>query len=384
MIQDFFIPVSDELVSKTEFGKTSLGNSIIKYSHQNGFPDLTEVNLAIFDVREGRGALGNEETGIGADEIRKELYKLQLGNWKISITDLGSVLGGDIIEDTYYALREIISFLVKKNILPIIIGGGIDLVYANYRAYDQLDQMVNISVASSRLSFGNIDEKLNSKSYLSKIIIEEPSNLFNFSNIGYQTYYNSQEEIALIDALKFESYRVGVLRDISIVEPVMRDADIVAIDLGVLRASEAPGNGNSSPNGLYGDDTCAIARYAGISDKVSSFGVYEFNKIYDVNNTTSKMVSQIIWYFIEGYSLRANDYPFGSKDNYLKYMVPFDGNLIHFHQSDKSLRWWMEVEIPTQNKYSRHVLVPCSYDDYLNAIEQKLPERWFNANDKLT
>lgn len=384
MIQDFFIPVSDEFTSKTVFSKTSLGNSITKYSCQNGFPDLTGVNLAIFDVREGRGTLNNEETGIGADEIRKELYKLELGNWKVSIIDLGSVLAGDIIEDTYYALKETISFLVKKNILPIIVGGGMDLVYANYRAYDQLDQTVNLSVASPNLSFGNLHEGLNSKSFLSKIIIEEPNNLFNFSNLGYQTYYNSQEEIALIDALKFESYRVGALRDISIVEPVMRDADIVAVDLGVLRASEAPGNRNSNPNGLYGEDICAIARYAGISDKVSSFGVYEFNKIYDVNTTTSKMVSQIIWYFIEGYSLRTNDYPFGSKDNYLKYIVPFEGDLIRFHQSDKSLRWWMEVEIPTQNKFSRHVLIPCSYEDYLNAIEQKLPERWFNVNDKLT
>ena len=163
----------------------------------------------------------------------------------------------------------------------------------------------------------------------------------------------------------------------------MRDADIVAIDMGVVRCGEAPANENANPNGIYGDDLCAIARYAGISDKVTSFGIYEYNKLFDVNNQTSKLISQVIWYFIEGYCLRTNDYPYGSKDNYLKYLVPFENETISFYQSDKSQRWWMQVDIPTQNKYNRHMLVPCSYDDYLNTIEQKVPDRWFNVLKKI-
>ena len=384
MIQDFFIPVSIDVLTDEFSAKGTLGAFVNKHTEEFGFPDLKGVNLAFLDVREGRVAVGNSDTAIGADEVRKEFYKLYCGNWNVSIVDLGSILQGETVSDTYYAVQETISFLVKENVLPIVIGGGIDLVYANYRAYDKLDQTVNLSVASHKFNFGDLEDSLNSNSYLSKIILEQPNNLFNYSNLGYQTYYNSQEEISLIDSLNLEAYRLGVLKDMSIVEPIMRDADIVAIDLGVIRANEAPANANVNPNGLYGDDICALSRYAGISDKVTSFGIYEFNKIYDINNRTSKLISQIIWYFVEGYSLRSNDYPFGSKDHYLKYFVPFEENMITFYQSDKSLRWWMQVDVSVQDKYSRHVLIPCSYEDYLNATEQRMPERWFNVNKKLT
>lgn len=384
MIQDFFTPISSEVLTCIDASKETLGSSLIKYTTESGFPDLEKVNLAFFDVREERGAVGNEGTGIGADEIRKQLYQLYGGNWDASIVDLGSIQPGSELKDTYFAVQETVTFLLKRNILPIIIGGSQDLIYANYRGYNQLDQAVNLAVASPKFSFGNVEDDLNSNSYLSKIILEEPCNLFNYANLGFQTYYNSQEEITLIEGLSFEAYRVGALKDITIVEPVMRDADIVAIDMGVVRCGEAPANGNANPNGLYGDDLCAIARYAGISDKVTSFGIYEYNKLFDINQQTSKLISQVIWYFIEGYCLRTNDYPYGSKDNYLKYLVPFEDETISFYQSDKSQRWWMQVDIPTQSKYKRHVLVPCSYDDYLNTIEQKVPERWFNVHRKIS
>lgn len=384
MIQDFFTPISSVLLSEFVNKEGSIGYHLIKNTSDNSFPDLQNVKLAFFDVREGRGATNNQETEIGADSIRSELYNLYHGNWKISIADLGTILAGEKIEDTYYAVQKTVSYLLKNNILPIILGGGQNLVYANYRGYNDLDQVVNLAVASPKFNFGNIEDELCSTSYLSKILLEKPCNLFNYANLGYQTYYNSQQEITLIEELNFEAYRLGDLRDITTVEPVMRDADIVAIDIGVVKNCDAPGNANANPNGINGDDLCAIARYAGISDKVSSFGIYELNKIFDVNNQTSKLISQVIWYFIEGYCLRANDYPYGSKDNYLKYLVPFEDEVINFYQSDKSQRWWMQIDVPTSSKYKRHVLVPCSYNDYLNTIEQKVPERWFNVHRKIS
>lgn len=383
MIEEFFTPISKDLLSSSILNEGVFENSVLKYVEGEEFPDLKGVNLVLFDVKESRGAVNNEGAAIGADTVRKELYKLYTGNWNVSIADLGSVRAGNMIKDTYFAVKEIIFWLLKNNTLPILIGGSQDLIYANYKSYDKFDQTVNLAVASPKFNFGNVEDELSSMSFLSKIILEEPCNLFNYANLGYQTFYNSSEEITLIDKLSFEAHRVGILKDITIAEPVMRDADIVAIDIGVVRASEAPGNQNSNPNGLYGDDICALSRYAGISDKVTSFGIYEFNPIFDNNNQTSKLISQMIWYFIEGFSLRANDYPYGSKDSYLKYLVPFEDNVICFYQSDKSLRWWMQVEVDSQSKYKRHVLIPCSEDDYLNAIEGTIPDRWINVYKKI-
>ncbi len=384
MIQDFFVPVSEEIIASLGVEEDTVGAGVVKHTEQVGFPDVKEVQLAFFDVREGRGTLGNEETAIGADEVRKEFYKLYFGNWKVTIADLGSILPGESITDTYFAVKKSVDFLVKNNVLPIIIGGGMDLVYANYRGYDQLDQTVNLSVISPKFAFGTENDALSATSYLSSIVLEAPNNLFNYSNLGYQTYYNSQSEIALVDSLNFEAHRIGALQDVSVAEPVMRDADIVAVDINAIKGSEAPASANANPNGFTGEKVCAFARYAGISDKVTSFGVYEYNKLEDVNNRTAKLISQMVWYFVEGYSLRTNDYPYGVKDDYLKYMVPFEDEMITFYQSDKSLRWWMQVDIKVSERYNRHVLIPCSYDDYLNAIEQKLPERWLLTHSKLT
>jgi len=382
---EYLKPVDDDLLAyaKKQVNQ-NFGQSIEIHTIQNGFPSLENKKMAIIGVNEGRAAEGNYGTGSGISAIRKELYKLYPGNWPTNVVDLGDIEQGDTINDTYFALKEILSELIKNSIIPIIIGGGQDLTYANYRAYDVLEQTVNIVAVDSRFDLGSIDDELTSHSYLSKVVMNKPSNLFNFCNIGYQTYFNSQEEIDLLDSLFFEAHRLGeVSNSLQIVEPVLRDADIVSIDLSAVRNSDAPGNKNASPNGFTGAEVCAIARYAGISDKVSSFGIYEYNERLDTKSQTAQLISQMIWYFIEGVNYRANDYPFGLKDRYQKYIVPIEDQLLNFHKSNKSGRWWMEIELNENNKFKRHTLIPCTYQDYVCATNQEIPERWIKTLKKI-
>ena len=92
----------------------------------------------------------------------------------------------------------------------------------------------------------------------------------------------------------------------------------------------------------------------------------------------------MIWYFIEGVNYRAKDYPFSTKESYQKFIVLVESDdPINFYKSDKSGRWWMEINIITNNKYKRHALIPCTYQDYIQATEQKMPERWYKALRKL-
>ena len=164
----------------------------------------------------------------------------------------------------------------------------------------------------------------------------------------------------------------------------MRDADIVSVDIGSVRKSEAPGNNSSSPNGFYGEEICAIARYAGISDKVTSFGVYEYNSKLDVQNQTAHLIAQMLWYFIEGVNFRAKDYPYATKESYQRFTVMLDDDdPINFYKSDKSGRWWMEINLISNNKHKRHALIPCSYQDYEHALQQKIPNRWYKALQKM-
>jgi len=382
---DFLTPIKDTIIAHLVLQSAqSLGRNIAVHTTQNGFPDLENVQIAIFGVLEDRNAQDNIGCGENIEAIRTHLYQLFPGNWHTNVADLGNIQKGSSVEDTYFAVSTLTAFLLKNNIIPVIIGGSQDITYANYRAYDAFEQTVNIVSVDSKFDIGSTEDELNSRSYLSKIVMDAPNNLFNFSNIGYQTYYNSQEELDLLNSLFFDAFRLGEVKDLTKVEPIMRDADVVSIDIGAIRQSEAPANNNCSPNGFYGEEICAISRYAGISDKVTSFGIYEYNPRYDINNQTAHLIAQVIWYFIEGVNFRAKDYPFSTKESYQKFIVLIDNDdPINFYKSDKSGRWWMEINILTNNKYKRHALIPCTYQDYLEATEQKIPERWYKALRKL-
>ncbi|WP_204346787.1 formimidoylglutamase [Psychroserpens algicola] len=382
---NFLSPVSDAVLAHNELlSEQALGKKIKIHSSQLGIPDLDKVKLAIIGVKENRNDVNYMGEALSFDTIRTALYSLFPGNWHTAIADLGDIPAGSSIEDTYYALRTIISVLIEKKIIPIIIGGSQDLTYANYRAYDTMAPMVNIVNVDSNFDLGDASVEMKNNSFLGKIILEQPYNLFNYSAIGYQTYFNSQEEIDLMEKLYFEAYRLGdVTHNINKVEPVMRDAHIVTMDLKSVRAAEVGAKQKFSPNGFNGKEICTISRYAGISNKVSSFGIYEFKSTHELD-ATPMLISQIIWYFIEGVNCRINDDDFTNDDHYQKYNVLIEDEELIFYKSIKTGRWWIEIPfLPNvNNKLKKHTLLPCTHDDYIEASQGKIPERWYKAYRK--
>jgi formiminoglutamase len=382
---NFLSPVQDLVLAHNELLSTQvLGRKLKIHSQQNGIPDLDGVKIAIVGVLENRNDINYIGEELNLSEIRKSLYALFPGNWHTTIADLGDIKKGESVEDTYYALQTTIVILIEKNIIPLIIGGSQDLTYANYRAYDNLGPMVNIVNVDCNFDLGDSAKPIKNNSYLGKVILEQPYNLFNYSTIGYQTYFNSQEEIDLMDKLYFESYRLGeISKNITLAEPVMRDANIVSLDLKSIRSAEVSTKQKYSPNGFDGKEICAISRYAGISNKVSSFGIYEYKPSKD-DDATSMLIAQIIWYFIEGVNCRVNDDNFQDENNYQKFIVLVEDEELTFFKSNKTGRWWIEIPfLPNvNNKLKRHTLLPCMHDDYNAACSGKIPERWYKAFKK--
>ncbi len=377
---DFLSPLDSEIIDYINgLSSQQLGSKVVLHTSE-AFPEVSKVTIGIIGVLENRGnSNGNQEIDLLA--IRKELYRLYPGNWDASIADFGNILAGNSIEDTYFALKKVAFSLIKNNIIPVVIGGSQDLTYSLYRAYDDLEQMVNLVAVDSQFDFGKESDVVSASSYLTKIVIEEPNNLFNYCNIGYQTYYNSQEEIDLVEKLFFDAYRLGeVSNTIAIAEPVFRDADVVSFDMNAVKSSDSGNFTPFVPNGFNGKEICALSRYAGISDKVTSFGIFNHND----TEQESVLMAQIIWYFIEGYHYRSNEYPFGSRESYLKYIVPSEDEELIFYKSDKTDRWWIEIPfiINGNNKLKRNTLLPCSHEEYLAACDQELPERWWKAQRK--
>jgi formiminoglutamase len=390
-LSDFFTPLDlDKIIPKNGYYTSHLGSKITYYADK--FPDLDEpADIALIGVQEDRNSVNNSGCALGPDYVREHLYLLNEGGYKTKIVDLGNIKQGEKVTDTYYALKTVVNELIKKNIIPVIIGGGQDLTYAQYLGYENLDQRVDLVVVDSHF---DLDDDRNgetiettSQSYLNKILIHEPSHLFNYSNLGYQTFFASQDSLRVMDKLYFDVHRLGEISGkVEVAEPIIRNAGMISFDISAIRSSDAMGNANATPNGLYGEEACQVCRYAGFNDKLTSIGFYEFNPAYDNNGQTAMLLSQMIWYFIDGVYNRKKDFPLQPKSQYLIYKTSLkhDEHELVFVKSKKSDRWWMQVPYPTGgSRNERFHLVPCRYEDYQTAVAGELPDLWWRTYQKL-
>ncbi|MFD1629328.1 formimidoylglutamase [Pseudopedobacter beijingensis] len=391
-LADFFSPVNKEKITpKNGYFNSQLGSKIEVYEQR--FPDLSsgDFNVVIFGVTDDRGSCNNNGCALGPDYIREQLYLLHEGSFKSKIADLGNILPGHQLSDTYAAIKHIVAELIKINILPIIIGGSQDLTYGQYMAYEQLEQKVDLLVIDSHFDMNEIhDEQSNetdSESYLNKIFLHQPNYLFNFSNLGYQTYYVSQDSLRVMEKLFFDTQRLGEISGaVYLAEPSIRNASMISFDMGSIRASDAMAHMQTRPNGFYGEEACQICRYAGYSDKLNSIGFYEFNPACDKNGQTAMLLAQMIWCFLDGFYNRKSDFPMQPKTDYVIYKTTLQENEheLVFIKSKKTDRWWMQVPYPSAgSKNERFHFIPCLYEDYQIAVSGEMPDLWWRTYQKL-
>jgi len=323
------------------------------------------------------------------NEVRKYLYKLFTGNFNVHAVDLGNIMPGHTVEDTYFALRSTVDYLVRKNIVPLIIGGTHDLSYAQFLGYKDLEQTINVVAIDSLFDLENPDSEITNHSYLGKIILHQPNYLFNYSNIGYQSYLADTQGLDMMYKLYFDMYRLGQVRDnIDEAEPIIRQADMLSFDMSAVKHADAPAQSEAQPNGFYAEEVCQMFRYAGMNDRMSSVGIYEINPAYDVNGKTAHLAAQMLWCFMEGFYNRKNDFPSRNNPDYIKFHLVLQDQKyeINFYKSKKSDRWWMEIPYPPHKdaRFERHTLIPCSYKDYEMATQNEIPDRWWQTYQKLS
>ena len=377
MSLELLLPVKKEnLLDLTLLPKQILGKNISIHTQNTGLPELKGLTIALIGLNEHRNSFFHNSS-YNVNQFRKVFYELYPGNWNLSIADLGDLPNGEKVEDTYFAIKEIGVHLKQMNIIPVFIGGSHDLMFPLYEVFQNFKQLVNIVSVDRSFDFSQEDELISGRSYMSKIIMEKPNVLNNYTNIGFQSYYCAEEEKDLMEKLYFDSIRLGqILNKPALAEPVFRDADVVGFDMKCLSWHAIADPLKGQPNGIDSRTICSMTRYAGISDRINFVGFFEIPSTL----MTDQLLAQMIWYLIEGVQLRFNEYPVNTKD-FLKYSVTLSDQIMIFYKSDKSNRWWIELTNNSylNNKIKSTTLIACTEKDYLDAMQDKIPERWFNA-----
>lgn len=376
-----FDPISDRLVQGPH-----LPNSFFTHINYHGenFPDLKGIQIALIGLTETRGMGGSESMQEAASIVREKLYLLKKGQSHYKIADLGNLRPGVDLQETNIRIRTLGEYLMKKQILPIYIGGSHDLDYGQYLSYEGMKKLVTLLTVDAKIDME--DEGEPNEVHSQDIILHQPNFLFNYCHLAYQSFLTDRDLVNAMEKLYFDHVRLGQLRDnFKEVEPLIRNADLLSFDICAIQSADAPGAADAQPFGLTAEEACQVCWFAGMNEKLSSLGIYGYQPSFDDSrNKTAAVIATMIWYFIEGFYHRKDSLSFKSND-YIKYTVSLDSkpSILCFYKSKLSGKWWMEIPKTDQEKYDRDTIIPCSYQDYLTAQKGEIPERWINAQLKL-
>lgn len=385
MLKELLTPVESQLQDYfKDYSEHCLGKKTIFYD--GVLPDVKK-GVALIHVPEYRGAhLSDKKSDLLL--FRKALYQLTEIPGEVTLIDMGDMKPGATLKDSKAALKMLCEELLEAKFFPLIVGGSHDLTYPQVHSLSKTTKTgLNLLIADQKIDFYDFKtDELSNKNFLMDLLSSSEFRLFDFNIIGHQMHYTNSEALHTIDKLNFEAYRLSELQSgMEEIEPIARDADILSIDMGVVRFSDATAVVDPTPNGLYGEQICQIMRYAGLSDRMKSIGLYGIDTDKDENGQTSQLLAQMIWYFLEARASLKIDFPDFKKRNFTKYSVNVEGTEgeMVFLKSKTSEKWWMEIPDLKDKTVSNRFVIPCSYSDYQLASNNEIPERWMKAFHKL-
>ena len=363
MLDNWLRPIDKALTTAAARRPRNVGDHLIRYVEE--FPNLEGVQIGLIGI-------GKKE----ADAVRKELYQMSWPFGSLRVADLGNVRRASVS-----FIVPVIKELLDSRIVPLLLCRQPEFMQSQYQAHKSI---------YSSLSLALIDEQVHyhprtpgeERHFLQPVIDQPPAGLFHLSVLACQRHFIDPDLNQFLNERHFDLLRLGPLRaDLTAAEPLIRDADLLAFNLAALKRVEAPGVAEPTPSGLFSEEACQLSRYAGMSDKLRSVGFFGYVSERDTRRQTASLLAQLVWYFLDGFHHRKNDFPV-STDGLVEYIVDFKGPehlQLTFWRSNKSGRWWIQVPVDTKDAPQRHRLIPCSYQDYQQACNEEVPERLLNA-----
>lgn len=371
-LTDFLEPVDLRDVSEdVSFNDGQLAKHIHVYEGE--LPDTETADLVLVGVQESRGSLDPEGALGAADLIRKHLYRMHYWHDEVSIADIGNIRPGATLQDSYAAIKMVVTELMSMGKTVILLGGSHDITLAQYGSYRDLEIIVEATCIDARIDLRG-ESPVRSENFLLEMLTGEPSLVRHYNHIGFQSYFVHPRLLETMDRLRFDCFRVGRVREnMEDMEPVLRNTNLLSIDINAIKNSDAPAN-TESPNGLQGDEACQLTRYAGMSQRLRSIGIYGYNPRLDRDELTAVQIAQMLWYFIDGRQKIKTEGSIDERENFLEFHTKVGDVDTVFLQNKKTGRWWMQLP---DKKF-----IPCSYRDYMDAGRNQIPERWLRAQER--
>ena len=335
---------------------------------RDDYNEFSNINIIIFSISEYRHNQSINKKFNADKDFRKKLYSLYIGNWTSKIYDMGSLVNGNKISDTNYALEKIINSFVKDQIFVITVGGSQNLTTSLYSSIKPLLSSINLVSINNKLDFtknNNTEE-----SYLSRIILDDENKLNQFSNIGYQKHLISQDEIGLINKMKFESLSLGKVKsDVNNAEPVLRDSNFTSFDIKSVKSGDI-NNAHQYPNGLTTYEFCSLSRFSGSGSKSKVVSFFE-NWDFSIMNS---LLAEALWYVIDGFNSRFDENPEEDSDDFVYYHIEIDNYKFKFYKSLITDRWWVEFINDELISVEKNI-ISCTANDYYQSKNSIISKR---------
>jgi formiminoglutamase len=379
----FFEPVDSRLTESLP-GQECLGGSL--WVNKGDLENWKEADVAIFGINEFRGNGGFNSSNGELHDFRKALYNLAPVNTGMKVYDLGNIKPGQELEDSYQRVSEVVNLLIENNVIPVFVGGSHDLDIGLIGGLANHKKDSRIGIIDKRIDLKpNAGGNLPVDSHLSRIFMDENLMVSGFSVLGYQSYLQDISSVRLMEKLCFEHFRLGSIRDhFEVMEPVIRDLDLLSLDLGAIKMQDFPATVDPVPFGFSGEEFVRLCWYAGNNDFRKGIGFFGYDQRRDVNSQSCNLLAVAIWYFLEGVSSgNPHHHPSTDKDNFNLFTVNLDDKSgeINFFKSKILEKWWVEIPLSAEQKekYRNGLFISCLYSDYQEALTGELPNRWVQA-----
>lgn len=371
-ISDFLDSVNlAELSQDQGYRDGQVGKIIDLYDE--AFPDVYAADIVLVGCEEERGIGRDRREAGGPDAIREQFYQLYYWHHDIKLADVGNIRAGATLNDTYAALKTVLREITAIGKTAVVLGGSHDLTLAQYYTYADKKHIVEATGVDALIDL-DIHSLSRSDNFLMEMLTHEPNYIHHYNHIGFQSYYVHPHMLETMDKLRFDCYRLGSVKDnIEEMEPVIRNSHLFTFDISAIANAFAPAN-LLSPNGFNGEEACILMRYAGLSHNVNTVGIYGYSPAKDKERLTARQISHMLWYLIDGKSRGRREAALSDRDFFIEYRTAFASVETTFLQSKKTQRWWMQLP---DSKY-----IACSYQDYLLASSNEIPERWLRAQER--